>query len=55
MVVKATDPKHVVGIATGSMIARGWLMALILVSSPCLPPVDHGYGAASIMSGAGSR
>ena len=29
---EATDPKRVVGIATGSMIGRGWLMALILVS-----------------------
>jgi hypothetical protein len=29
----ATDPRSVAGIAAGSMIGRGWLMGLILLSS----------------------
>ena len=42
----ATDPKQVVGIATGSMIGRGWLMALILVSVGLLTEDEVGLTAA---------
>ena len=40
------DPKRVVGIATGSMIGRGWLMALILVSVGLLTEDEVGLTAA---------
>ena len=43
---EATDPKQVVGIATGSMIGRGWLMALILVSVGVLTDDEVGLSAA---------
>jgi len=43
---EATDPKRVVGIATGSMIGRGWLMALILVSVGLLTEDEVGLSAA---------
>jgi hypothetical protein len=42
----ATDPKQVVGIATGSMIGRGWLMAIILVSVGLLTEDEVGLSAA---------
>jgi hypothetical protein len=42
----ATDPKHVAGIATGSMIGRGWLMALILISVGLLTNDEVGLTAA---------
>jgi hypothetical protein len=42
----ATDPKHVAGIATGSMIGRGWLMALILISVGLLTEDEVGLTAA---------
>jgi len=41
-----SDPKRVVGIATGSMIGRGWLMAVILVSVGLLTEDDVGLTAA---------
>ena len=44
--IGATDPKQVVGIATGSMIGRGWLMALILVSVGLLTEDEVGLTAA---------
>jgi hypothetical protein len=43
---EATDPKQVVGIATGSMIGRGWLMAIILVSVGLLTEDEVGLSAA---------
>jgi hypothetical protein len=43
---ESTDPKRVVGIATGSMIGRGWLMALILVSVGLLTDDEVGLSAA---------
>jgi hypothetical protein len=43
---EAADPKRVVGIATGSMIGRGWLMALILVSVGLLTEDEVGLSAA---------
>jgi hypothetical protein len=43
---EATDPKQVVGIATGSMIGRGWLMAIILVSVGLLTEDEVGLTAA---------
>jgi hypothetical protein len=43
---EATDPKHVVGIATGSMIGRGWLMAIILVTVGLLTEDEVGLTAA---------
>ena len=43
---EADDPKRVVGIATGSMIGRGWLMALILVSVGLLTEDEVGLTAA---------
>jgi hypothetical protein len=42
----ATDPKQVVGIAAGSMIGRGWLMAAILVSVGLLTEDEVGLSAA---------
>ena len=42
----ATDPKQVVGIAAGSMIGRGWLMAAILVSVGLLTDDEVGLSAA---------
>jgi hypothetical protein len=42
----ATDPKQIVGITTGSMIGRGWLMALILVSVGLLTEDEVGLSAA---------
>jgi hypothetical protein len=43
---EAADPRRVVGIATGSMIGRGWLMALILVSVGLLTEEEVGLSAA---------
>ena len=43
---ESDDPKKVVGIATGSMIGRGWLMALILVSVGLLTEDEVGLSAA---------
>jgi hypothetical protein len=43
---QATTPKQVVGIATGSMIGRGWLMAIILVSVGLLTEDEVGLTAA---------
>ena len=43
---EATDPKRVAGIVTGSMIGRGWLMALILVSVGLLTEDEVGLSAA---------
>jgi hypothetical protein len=43
---EAADPKQVVGIAAGSMIGRGWLMALILVSVGLLTEDEVGLTAA---------
>jgi cobalamin synthase len=43
---ETTDPKRVVGITTGSMIGRGWLMALILVSVGLLTDDEVGLSAA---------
>jgi hypothetical protein len=43
---KATDPKQVAGIAAGSMIGRGWLMAAILVSVGLLTEDEVGLSAA---------
>ena len=45
-VAETDDPKRVVGIATGSMIGRGWLMALILVSVGLLTEDEVGLSAA---------
>ena len=45
-VAETNDPKRVVGIATGSMIGRGWLMALILVSVGLLTDDEVGLSAA---------
>ena len=42
----ATDPKRVAGIAAGSMIARGWLMAAILLSVGLLTEDEVGLSAA---------
>jgi hypothetical protein len=42
----ATDPKQVAGIAAGSMIGRGWLMAAILVSVGLLTEDEVGLSAA---------
>jgi len=43
---QATDPKQVAGIAAGSMIGRGWLMAAILVSVGLLTDDEVGLSAA---------
>jgi hypothetical protein len=43
---ETTDPKKVVGIATGSMIGRGWLMAAILISVGLLTEDEVGLSAA---------
>jgi hypothetical protein len=43
---EASDPKQVVGIAAGSMIGRGWIMALILVSVGLLTEDEVGLTAA---------
>jgi hypothetical protein len=42
----STDPKQIVGITTGAMIGRGWLMALILVSVGLLTDDEVGLTAA---------
>jgi hypothetical protein len=42
----ATDPKQIVGITTGAMIGRGWLMALILISVGLLTEDEVGLTAA---------
>lgn len=42
----ADDPKKVVGIATGSMIGRGWLMGLTLLGVGLLTNDDVGLSAA---------
>jgi hypothetical protein len=43
---EATDPKQIVGITTGAMIGRGWLMALILISVGLLTEDEVGLTAA---------
>jgi hypothetical protein len=43
---ETNDPRRVAGIATGSMIGRGWLMALILVSVGLLTDDEVGLSAA---------
>ena len=43
---ETSDPKRVVGITTGSMIGRGWLMAIILVSVGLLTEDEVGLTAA---------
>lgn len=43
---EADDPKHVVGIATGSMIGRGWLMGLTLLGVGLATSDDVGLSAA---------
>jgi hypothetical protein len=40
------DPRKVAGIATGSIIGRGWLMALILISVGLLTDDEVGLTAA---------
>lgn len=42
----AEDPRKVVGIATGSMIGRGWLMGLTLLAVGLLTNDDVGLSAA---------
>ena len=42
----ATDPKQVVGIATGSMIGRGWLMGLTLLGVGLATEREVGLSAA---------
>jgi hypothetical protein len=42
----ADDPRKVVGIATGSMIARGWLMGLTLLGVGLATNDDVGLSAA---------
>ena len=41
-----SDPRRVAGIAAGSMIARGWLMGLILLGVGLLAGDDVGLSAA---------
>lgn len=43
---EAEDPRKVVGIATGSMIGRGWLMGLTLLGVGLLTNDDVGLSAA---------
>lgn len=43
---EADDPKKVVGIATGSMIGRGWLMGLTLLGVGLATNDDVGLSAA---------
>lgn len=43
---EADDPKKVVGIATGSMIGRGWLMGLTLLGVGLATNDDIGLSAA---------
>lgn len=43
---EADDPKRVVGIATGSMIGRGWLMGLTLLGVGLATNDDVGLAAA---------
>jgi len=42
---EATEPKRVAGIAAGSMIGRGWLLALILLSTGLAAGDDVGLSA----------
>jgi hypothetical protein len=42
----STSPKQTAGIAAGSMIGRGWLMALILLGSGLAAGEDVGLSAA---------
>jgi hypothetical protein len=42
----SNDPKHVAGIAAGSMVGRGWLMGLILLAAGLLAGNDVGLSAA---------
>lgn len=43
---QSDDPRKVVGIATGSMIGRGWLMGIVLITVGLIVGDDVGLSAA---------